>query len=71
MTGRARLSRAFGIADERPLFTMHRTASQTGSVPSRSRILTKFSENLQGTSGSPRCKFGERGSIDADVVNYA
>ena len=55
----------------RPLPTMHRTASQTCSVPSRSRIVTKFSVRVQTADGSPRCKFGERGSMDADAVNYA
>ena len=55
----------------RPLPTMRRTAVQTGRVPSRSRIVTKFSVRVQTADGSPRRKFGERGSMDADVVNYA
>ena len=65
------MSRAFGTDDAGPFSTMRRTAFLSGAVSSRRPILMKFSGYLQGTSGSPRCKFGERGSIDADVVNYA
>jgi hypothetical protein len=43
----------------------------TGRVPSRRPIVTKFSVGGQIDPGSRSAKFGERGSIDADVVNYA
>jgi hypothetical protein len=43
----------------------------TGRVPSRRPIVTKFSVGGQIDPGSRPAKFGERGSIDADVVNYA
>ena len=43
----------------------------TSWVPSRRPIVTKFSVRAQIDLGSGPAKFGERGSIDADVVNYA
>ena len=43
----------------------------TGRVPSRRPIVTKFSVRQQIDPGSRPAEFGERGSIDADVVNYA